>query len=126
MSERSVIRLKAISSSRGDTESVVLAPVSPSLFDGPEEKLAGERGEESPVGGPEGRVEVDVCETEAGTEAEVEDKDGNVVGGIAEVAVSGYESEGFTLSEILRRRRLAKKICRWTLLTPPTCHNVSF
>ena len=52
-----------------------------------------------------------VCETEAGTEADVEDEDEDVdvVGSVDEVGVSGYESEGFTLSEILRRRRLAKK-----------------
>ena len=64
------------------------------------------------MGGPEGPNEVSgVCETEAGTEAnlEEEEEDVDVVGGIDEVGVSGYESEGFTLSEILRRTRLAKK-----------------
>ena len=78
-----------------------------------EEKVAGESGEESPVGGPEGPNEVGgVCETEAGTEADVEDEDEevDVVGGVDEVGVSGYESEGFTLSEIFRRKRLTKKI----------------
>ena len=62
--------------------------------------------------GPDGPIEVGgVCETDAGTEAEVEDEDEDVdvVGGIDEVGVSGYESKGFTLSEILRRKRLAKK-----------------
>ena len=67
-----------------------------------------ERGGESPVGGPKGQVE-DVFETKAGTEADVEDNDVDVVGGFDEVAVSGYESEVFTLSEILRRKRLARK-----------------
>ena len=38
-----------------------------------------------------------------------EDDDFDVVGGVDEVGVSGYESEGFTLSEILRRKRLAKR-----------------
>ena len=64
------------------------------------------------MGGPEGPNEVGgVCETEAGTEADVEDEDEDVdvVGGVDEVGVSGYESEGFTLSENLRRKRLAKK-----------------
>ena len=52
--------------------------------------------------GPEGPTEVgSVCETEAGTEA---DEDVDVVGGVDEVGVSGYESERFTLSEILRRK----------------------
>ena len=44
-----------------------------------------------------------VCETEAGMEADVEDEDVEVVGGVDEVRVSGYQSEGFTLSENLRR-----------------------
>ena len=60
-------------------------------------------------GGP---IEVcGICETKAGTEAYVEDEDEDVdvVGGVDEVGVSGCESEGFTLSEILRRKRLAKK-----------------
>ena len=34
----------------------------------------------------------------------------NVVGGGDEVGLSGYEYEGFTLSENLRRKRLAKKV----------------
>ena len=48
---------------------------------------------------------------EDGTEVDVEDEDEDVdvVGGVDEVGVSGYESEGFTLSKILRRQRLAKK-----------------
>ena len=66
----------------------------------------------SPVDCTEGPIEVGgVCETEAGTEEdeENEDDDVDVVGGVDEVGVSGYESEGFTFSEILRRKRLAKK-----------------
>ena len=112
MSEESFILLGEVSSSQSDNKAVVRAAVSPSTFDVPEEKVAGERGEESPVGGQEGPNEVGgVCETEAGTEADVEDEDENVdvVGGVDEVVVSGFESEGFTLSEILRRKRLAKK-----------------
>ena len=63
----------------------------------------GNRGKESPVGGPEGPIEVGgVCETEVGKDADVEDEDVDVVGGVDVVGVSGYKSDGFTLSEILR------------------------
>ena len=64
------------------------------------------------MGGQEGPNEVGgVCKTEAGTEADVEDEDENVdvFDGVYGVGVSGYESEGFTLSEILHRKRLAEK-----------------
>ena len=66
------------------------------------------------MGGPVERNEVEVggvCETEAGTETDVvdEDEDVDVVGDVDEVEVSGYKSEGFTLPEILRRKRLAMK-----------------
>ena len=74
------------------------------------------------MGGPDGPNEVGgVCEAEAGTEADVEDEDEDVdvVGGVDKVASTrtvtllvastGYESEVFTLSEILRRKRLDKK-----------------
>ena len=61
------------------------------------------------MGDPEGLIEESgVCETEAGAEADVEDEDVDVVGGVDDVGVSGYESEGFTLSKILCRKRLAK------------------
>ena len=74
MSEKNVILLTDISSSQTDTELVVRAAVSSSPFDAPEKKVAREKGDESPVGGPEGPVEEgDVCETEAGTEADAED-----------------------------------------------------
>ena len=113
MSEESVIFLAKISSSQADTKSAVQAAVFFSPFDLPEENVAGERGEESPVGGPEGPIEVGgVCETEAGTGANAEDEveDVDVVGGVDEGGLSGYESEGFTLSEILRRKILEKKV----------------
>ena len=79
----------------------------------PQENFAGERGEESPAAGPEGPIEIGgVCETEAGTEADVEDEDEDVddVGGVDEGGVSGYECEGFTLSQIFRHKRLEKKV----------------
>ena len=62
------------------------------------------------MGCPEVPNEVSgVCETEAGTEADVEDEDEDVavIGGVDEVGLS--ESKGFTLSKILRLKRLAKK-----------------
>ena len=113
MSENSVIFLAEINSSQVDKKSAVQAVVSPSPVVVPEENVAGERGEESPVGGLEGPIEVGgVCETDAGNEvdAEVEDEDVDVVGGVDEVGLSGYESERFTLSEILRRKRLGKNM----------------
>ena len=128
MTENSVIFLAEINSSHVHNKSTVQAAVSPSPFVVPEENVAGERGEESPVGSPEGPIEVGgVCETESGTEADVEDEneDVDVVGGVDEVGASGYESEGFTLSEILRRRRL-ERMCSRVSLTPLTFHNVSF
>ena len=117
MSKESVIFLEEISSSQADNKSAVQVAVSTSPFDVPEEKLEEKlprrkRGKESPVGGPERPTTVGgVCKTEVGTEADVEDEDEDVdvVGGVDEVGVCGYESEGFTFSEILRRKRLAKK-----------------
>ena len=113
MSEDSVIFLGEINSSQVENKSAVQAAVSPSPFVVPEENVTGERGEESPVGGLEGPIEVGgVCETEADTEVDAEDEDADVdvVGGVDEVGLSGYESEGFTLSEILRRKRLGKNV----------------
>ena len=113
MSEDSVIFLAEINSSQVDNKSAVQAVVSASPVVVPEENVVGERGEESPVGSLEIPIEVGgVCETEAGTEAdaEEEDEDVDVVGGVDEVGVSGYESEGVTLSEILRRKRLGKNV----------------
>ena len=98
MSENSVIFLAKVNSSQADNKSAVQAAVSPSPVFVPEENVAGERGEESPVGGQEGPIEVGrVYETEVGTEADVEDEDEDVdvVGGVDEVGVSGYDSEGF-------------------------------
>ena len=112
MSEKTVILLEEISSSQADNKSVVQSAVSPSHFDVPEAKVAGERGKEGPVRGPEGPIEISgVFQTEAGTEADVEDEDEDVavVKGVDEVGVPGYKSDGFMLSELLRRMRLAKK-----------------
>ena len=110
MSEKTFILLEDISSYQVDTESIVRAAASPSSFDAPEDKVAGEKGEESPVAGPEGPIKkCGVCEKIISTEEDVEDEDVDVVGSVYEVGVPGYESEGFTLSENLRRKRTAKK-----------------
>ena len=109
MSEN-VILLEEFSSFQADTESVIRAVVSPSPSDTPEKKVAEDSGEESSVGGSEGPVkENGVYETEAGTEGDVKDGEVDVVGGIDEVGVPGYDSEGFALSEIFRRKKLAKQ-----------------
>ena len=131
MSEDSVIFLAEVSSSQVGTKSAVQATVSPSPLNVSEENVAGERGEESPVGGLERHVEVGgVCETEAGTGADVEDEDEDVdvVGGLDEVGLSGYKSEGFTLSEILRRNRLGKNVSERVIDTAhlPQCEFSNF
>ena len=113
MSEDSVIFLAEVNSYQADKKLAVQVAVSPPPFIVPDENVVGERGEETPVGGPEGPIEVGgVCETEAATEADVEDEDEDVdvVGVVDEVGVSGYESEGLTLSEIFRRKRLKKNV----------------
>ena len=128
MSEDSVIFLAEVSSSPGDTKSAVQAAVSPSPLNVPEENVVGERGEESLVGGLERPVEVSgMCEAEAGTEADAEDEDEyvDVVGGVDEGGLSGDESEGFTLSEILRRKRLGRSVSERVIDTA-YFHNVSF
>ena len=76
-------------------------------FNASGEKFAGERGEESLVGGSERPVE-DMCDAEVGTQVDVEDKNVDVVS-VDEVGVSGYESEDFTLSEVSRRKKLFKR-----------------
>ena len=81
MSEESVNLFEEASSSKADTELVVRAAVYPFPFDAPEEKFAADRGKASPVRGSEGPVE-DVPKTEACTEADVQDKDVDAVGGV--------------------------------------------
>ena len=111
MSKKSVFLLEDIGLSRADTESVVRAAVFPSPFYALEEKVAGGRSDESPVGDPEGPFEGgDVCETEAGTEADVEDDDVDAVSDADDVGVSRYESEGFTLTELLARESVSEGV----------------
>ena len=113
MSEDSVIFLAEVNSSQVDTKSGVQAAVSPFPLNVPEENVAGERGEETAVGGVERPVEVgSVCRIEAGSDADAEnaDEDVDVVGGVDEGGLSGYKSDGFTLSEILRRKRLGENV----------------
>ena len=121
MSEESVIFLAEVSSPRADNKSAVQAAVSPSLFAVPEEKVAEDRGEESPMGGPEGPTEVGgVCETEAGTEADMEDEDEDVdvVGGVDEVG---------SLDTILTDSRSQRSFVErdWKRMCP-NLHKVSF
>ena len=91
--------LEDISLSHADTESTVsvtVGEVAVSLFPLTHLNKKLERGKESAADGPDRLVD-DVCETEAAT------KNGNVdvVGGVDKIGISGYKSEGFTLSEIL-------------------------
>ena len=128
MSEESVIFLAKISSSQVDNKSAVQAAVYPFPFAVPEEKVAAERSEESPVGGAEGPIEVGcVCETEAGTEADVEDEDEDVdvVGGVDEVGPLDT-SLRVSRSQISFVARDWRRKCPRVSLTPLTFHNVSF
>ena len=105
MLEKSVIMFEEISSSQADAESVVRAALSRSPFDAPEEKCWWRemRGE--------GPIE-DVCETEAGAKADVEDEDVDVIGGIDEVGVSRYNSEVFTPQRSFVKKDLRRKCVR--------------
>ena len=123
MSEDSVIFLAEVNSSQAGNKSAVQATVSPSPVVVPEENVAGEGVKESPVGGPEGPIEVSsVCETEAGTEADVE-----------VVLLVAWTKLGF-LGTILRDSRSQRSFaardlrrkCPRVSLTPLTFHNVSF
>ena len=128
MSEDSVIFLAETTSSQVDNKSAVQAAVSPSPFVVAEEKVAGERGDESAVGGLERPIEVGgVCETEAGTEADAEDEDEDVdvVGGVDEVRLSGYEAGGSRSQRSFAARDLGR-ICPRVSWTPLTFHNMSF
>ena len=65
-------------------------------------------GKDSPGGVPEQLVVGDHGETDedAGTLADIEAKDVNVVCGAPALAISGFESQGFNFSEIVRRKGL--------------------
>ena len=101
MSEGSVIFLAEVNSSQADKKSAVQAAVSPSPVVVPEENIAREREARRVLWEVRGTTEADV---------EDEDEDVDVVGGVDEFGVSGYDSEAFTLSEILRRKRLQKNV----------------
>ena len=112
-----------------DTKSAVQAAVSPCPLNVPEENVAGERGEESPVGRLERPIEVGgVCEAEAGTEADAEDtdEDVDVVGGVDEGGLSGDESDIWRDSRCLRSfvGRDWGGVCPSVSLTLLTFHNV--
>ena len=119
MSEKSVILLEVSNSSQADTESIVRAAFSPSPFNVPEEKVAGERGEESPVGGPKRPIEEGgVCEMVARPEADVEDEDIDVVGGVDEdiwglwVRVWGFNALRNVSSKETCKKECVRG-CRW-------------
>ena len=129
MSEESIILLEDISSSQADNKSVVQAVVSPSPFNVPEGKVAGERGEETPVGGPDGPNEVGVvCETEAGREADVKDEDEvvDVVCGVDEFGSLGTSLTVSLSQKPFVERDLRRRMCPRVSVTPLTFHNVSF
>ena len=54
--------------------------------------------------------EKDVCKTEAGTKADVKGEDVYVIGGVEEVGVSGYESEGVQARKNLSSQKTCKKV----------------
>ena len=53
--------------------------------------------------------EDDVYDTEAGMETDMEEKGVDFVIGVPDVRISGYEFEGFALSELNCRKRLARE-----------------
>ena len=135
MSEESVVFLAEISSSQAVNKSAVEAAVSPSPFDVPEKKVAGEgeRGEESPVGGLEGPNEVGgVCETEAGTEADVQMwRRRRMKTLMLLVAWTRLGSLDTSLRDSRSQRSCVEKdwrrrLCLRVSLTPLTFQNVSF
>ena len=66
--------------------------------------------EESPCGVPEHLVrDRGVSHEEAGTEADIEDDNVDFVGGPPALAISGFDSEEFVFSEIVRRKRLERQ-----------------
>ena len=50
-----------------------------------------------------------MSDTEAETEADIEDQDVDVVCEAPALAISGFEFGGFTFSEIIRRERLERQ-----------------
>ena len=128
MSEENVSLLEEISSSEADTESVVGTAgtniaISQRKPCRPEEKVVVERSEKSP-----GRILEqfvfggnNVSDEEVGTGADIEDEDVGVVRGAPALAISGFESEGFTVTEIVRRKKIGRTDfvwrCCWHRLT---------
>ena len=113
MPKKTVIRLEELSLSQADTESVLGAAGTNIVFSHhlpcvPEEKVVVERSEESLGGVPEELVFRDrgVVDEEAATEADIEDEDVDVFCGALALAISGFESKGFTFSEVVRKKRL--------------------
>ena len=108
-SEKTVILFEEISSSEAETESFVGATgtdiaISHHLTSAPEEQVVVERYKESPSGLPEQLIcgNRRVSDEEAGTGVDSEEVDVDNVGSAPALAISGFESEVFTFSEIVR------------------------
>ena len=84
-------------------------------------------GEEILGGVPEQIVFSDLGQTDgkAGREVDIEDEDDNVVCGTPALAISGFESQGFIFSEIVRRKRLEGHTLSFDVFVdtarPPQC-----
>ena len=83
-------------------------------------------GEENAGGVPEQLVVRGHGETveDAGREADIEGEDVVVVCGAPELAISGFESQGFIFSEIVRRKGLERQILSDGVVDaarPPQC-----
>ena len=112
-SEKSVILLEEISSSQTDTESVNGSAATDTAFShhhscAPDEKFVAEGGKDTPGGVPKQLVfrDLGLSDEEAWTKADIEDEDVDVFCSAPALAISGLESECFTLSEIVRGKGL--------------------
>ena len=128
MSQESIILFEEISSFQADTKLVVRAAVSPSPVDVPEEKNAGETGEESPVRGPDGPIEVGgVCEAKLARRQMWRTKMRTLM---LLVALTMLGSLGTSLrvsrsQKTFVERDLRRRTCPRVSSTPLTFHNVS-
>ena len=104
-----MILLEEVSSSQTDTESVNGSAGTDTAFShhhscAPDESFAAEGGEHSPGGVPRQLVFRDpgLSDEEAWTKADIGDEDVDVFCSAHALAISGLESECFTLAEIVR------------------------
>ena len=94
----------------------------------PEDKFLVEMGEENPAGVLEQLVNGDHGETyeDAGTGADIEGEDADVVCGAPALAISKFELQGFIFSETFREKDWRDRLCLRVLLTPLDLRNVNF